>query len=73
MSITAARARLSAWSRSRRTAAELHALTDRQLRDVGLHRRDIDGIARALAARPAAPAPAVTGASVAAPLVARTA
>jgi uncharacterized protein YjiS (DUF1127 family) len=37
---------LSAWSRRRRAAAELKALTDRELADLGLTRGDIGNVVR---------------------------
>ena len=37
---------LSGWSQRRRVAAELNALTDRELADIGLTRGDIGGIVR---------------------------
>ena len=37
---------LSAWSRRRRAAAELRALTDRELADIGLTRGDIGNLVR---------------------------
>lgn len=37
---------LSGWSQRRRMAAELNALTDRELADIGLSRGEIGGIVR---------------------------
>ncbi len=37
---------VSEWSRRRRAAAELNALTDRELADIGITRGDIGGIVR---------------------------
>ena len=46
LSLSRAFAAVSEWSRRRSTAAELNALTDRELADVGLTRGDIGNIAR---------------------------
>jgi uncharacterized protein YjiS (DUF1127 family) len=38
--------RLAAWCRQRRASRQLHALDDRMLRDMGIHRSHIDMIVR---------------------------
>lgn len=50
-------ARVQAWTIRRRTAQALDALHDGMLRDIGLTRAEIDGVAEAAATRPTAPAP----------------
>jgi uncharacterized protein YjiS (DUF1127 family) len=44
LSLARAASALSEWSRRRRAAAELHALTDRELADIGLTHSEIDHI-----------------------------
>jgi uncharacterized protein YjiS (DUF1127 family) len=44
--VTQAGRRLAAWRRQRLASRQLHALDDRMLRDMGIHRSHIDMIVR---------------------------
>ena len=48
LSLGALIATLKTWNEERITRRELHALTDRELSDIGLNRSDIDVVAKGL-------------------------
>ena len=48
LSLGALIATLKTWTEERITRRELHALTDRELSDIGLNRSDIDVVAKGL-------------------------
>lgn len=42
---------VSRWQAERRAAAQLHAMSDRDLADIGIHRSQIDSVVRGLGRR----------------------